>query len=138
MQEEADDLAEYEPTTTSTTTPKPRRHKEQKKWAVVENIRGYQVLTDGARIHSELIKTRPMVRISVDMPDTVRHVEKTYNEKFVELKVRNWDKVHRVHVRIPFGTRADELKIYEMKNHIDIVAPVYAADVGDLSEYEYV
>lgn len=135
MKEEAEEAAEAT-TTSTTTTPKPRFNKQKKKWAVVQNIRGYQVLTDGARIHSELIKTRPMVRISVDMPDTVRHVEKTYDERFVELKVRNWDKVHRVHVRLPFGTRADELKIYEMKNHIDIVAPVYS-EIGDLSEYVY-
>lgn len=123
-------------TTSTTTTRRPQRiHplKRKKQWVIAKDVRGYQILSDGPKVHAELIKTRPMLRIRIDIPDTVRHVEKIVEKRHIELKIRNWDKVHKVHVKVPFGYEPEDVRIAEMKDHIDIVAPIYAdVDETDL------
>lgn len=134
LQEEMERQQNQPSTTSTSTTPKPQRQKQKRKWLVAKDFRGYQVLTDGPRVKAEMIKTRPMLKISVEMPDhAVRHVEKIYERRHVELKIRNWNKVHKVHIRVPFGYQPSDLRVAELKDRIEIVAPVYTEfdDVGD-------
>ncbi|ODM96790.1 hypothetical protein Ocin01_09882 [Orchesella cincta] len=126
-----EELAKQGSTTSSTTTIRPQRvfSKQRKKWTHAKEVRGYQILSDGPKIETEMVKTRPMLRIRVEAPGKVRDVEKMLNKRNLELKIRNWDKVHKVHIKVPFGYLADDLRVVEMRDHIDIVAPIYVDDL---------
>lgn len=89
-------------------------------------MRGYAILSDGPLIETEIVKTRPMLRIKVDIPDTARDVEKAINSRSLELKIRGWNRVSKIHVKVPFGYRPEDLRVAEGQKHIDIIAPIYS------------